>query len=227
MDSIDKISKLIELNEKRNALSKEKYEVVMNQKYEEAAALRDEERKVLGKINDIVKIEIKDFVSMDVYRQVERDFYAILDFIEEGDTNLTPALLRKLSQDANIAKANEENLKERLKEEVKKFEWVSTRQERPLLIKEIREEQREWEESDEVLILYVKDDGKHGVCVAKYTEEWAGYDEKVCTFQVSEDVRDSFTASNPMDKAPKGWKDIPGLKVKGWMNLPEKKITRR
>jgi len=227
MDSVKKINQLIELNENRNTLAKDKREAAWNQKYEEAAAFRDKERKVLDKINEIIKIEIRDFVSKDIYYQVEKDFYAILDFIEKGDTNLTPALLRKLSQDANIAKANEESLKERLKEEVKKFEWISTRQERPKLVQELKEDQREWNESDEVLILYVKDDGKHGICIAKYTEEWAGYDEKVCTFQVSEDVRDSFTASNPMDKAPKGWKDIPGIKVKGWMNLPEKKITRR
>jgi hypothetical protein len=227
MDSVDKINQLIELNEHRNILAKDKREAAWNQKYEEAAAFRDKERRVLNKINEIVKIEIKDFVSKDIYYQVEKDFYAILDFIEKGDTNLTPALLRKLSQDANIAKANEESLKERLKEEVKKFEWISTRQERPTLVQELKEDQREWNESDEVLILYVKDDGKHGICIAKYTEEWAAYNEKICTFQVSEDVRDSFTISNPMDKAPKGWKDIPGLKVKGWMNLPEKKITRR
>jgi hypothetical protein len=238
MEQVEKIKKLIELNDKRLAIQKEKMEVVREQKYEKAAALRDKEKQVISAISEIVEINVEDYVSRDVYRKVEDGFYEVLNFIEEGDTNLTPALLRKLSHDVNTERAKGEELKERLKEEVKKFEWTSTRQERPALVKDGKEGDREWKESEEVLILYVKNDGDHGVCIARYTEEWIDLNNRSCTFQVSEEVRDAYETSHtmsknsfkerePESKAPKGWAEIPGMKVKGWMAIPEKKIPNR
>jgi hypothetical protein len=224
-----KINQLLALSKKRVEISDKKMEVVSKQRYEEAAALRDQERKILEEIDAIVDVDENKFETKEIFYEVMKDFHKVIDFIEEGDSNLTPALLRKLTNDVKEARSREANLKK----EIQKFEWINSRDEKPTLVREIKEGGEEWMESDEVMILNVKDSGEHGICIAKYVEEWLGLNRKNCNFQVVEDVRDSFEKSNNRDtssKDPKrlrGWQDIPGLRVKGWMPLPEKKISRR
>ena len=218
----EKINQLLALSKKRVEISDKKMEVVREQKYEQAAALRDQERKILEEIDTIVNVDENKFETKEIFYEVMRDFHKVIDFIEEGDSNLTPALLRKLTNDVKESHARENNLKK----EIQKFEWINTKDERPKLLKEIVDGDREWMESEEVLILYVKASGEYGICVAKYIEEWIGLNNRSYSFQVCEEVREAYE-KDPLNKEedsePKklrGWQDIPGLKVKGWMPLP-------
>jgi len=223
----EKIQQLIEFNKELEKVIKTKIRAAMNQHYEKAAAARDDERSIIEKIDKILDVNKSNFDSEEVFAIVKKDLRVVIKFIEEGDSNLTPALLRKLSNDAKIAidKEKEANSREEeLKEKLKKFEWIHVKDECPELIETGNSDSSEWESSDEVMVLYLKEDGEYGVAIARYVEEWVNLNKRSCSFQLSEDVRDSYTTKERINNV-KGWKDVPGLAVKGWMPIPEKKLT--
>lgn len=204
------IKKLKELSEGLIDVKEKKLEAVKNQTYEIAASYRDTELSIRERISSTIDIKESDFESKELLDAVKRDLYEVIGFIEEGDTNLTPALIRKLTLDAKIAKKGAEELK-------RMMSWTHVYDERPELKEEIEQDGKSWIQSDEVIVLYVRNSGEYDVCICRYTVENIGVHDK----------RYSFITRNPQDSINlsdvKGWQSLSG-EAKGWIKIPEKKI---
>jgi hypothetical protein len=204
------IKKLKELSEGLRDVKEKKKDAVKSQKYEIAASYRDTERSIMERISSTINIKESDFESKELFYAVERDIYEVIGFIEEGDTNLTPALIRKLTLDAKVAKKGAEELK-------KMMSWTHVYDERPELKEEVERDGKSWLQSDEVIVLYVRDSGEYDVCIGRYIIEKIGVHDK----------RYSFITRNPKDSVNlsdvKGWQSLSG-EAKGWIKIPEKKI---
>jgi len=210
----EEIKKLIELNNELKQISEKKIETVRSQKYEKAAALRDKERNIIVEIEKTAGLENIRFENEKISRKVIKDFHKVLDFIESGDNNLTPALLRKLSKDVKVAEANEGITKGRLtdalnREEALKIQmrWIHILDERPKVIESGSDGKLHWRQSEEVMVLYVREDGTYDICMGVYIEEDKGVHDKVYYFAVKNDLE-----------------GIEMNRVKGWMPLPDKKF---
>lgn len=204
------IQKLKELSLDLEKIRDKKKEAVKAQKYELAVAIRDEERQLYNLIDQTIKIKEKDFDSKELLEVVKKDLYEIISFIEKGDTNLTPALIRKLKSDAIRAKSEAERLKELM-------EWSHIHDKRPELVDEVEIDGKIYVQSNEVVILFVTEDEEYDVCVGRYVMEKLGVHDKKYYF-VTKNPDDPISLNNV-----KGWRDIKG-EVKGWINVPKKRI---
>jgi hypothetical protein len=205
----EKMKQLLALQKSLRDVIIGKRECVERQLYEEAAKMRDVERTILSKVDDIV--DINHLEEMGLFQGFEkREFYKIIDFIKEEDKNLTPALLRKLSNDIRRVEEDKAYLKEMMV-------WNYVHNKRPNLKNEVEIDGKTWVQSDEVIVFYIKSDGEHDVCIARYVEEKTGiYDKKY--YFVTRNSENSINLNEI-----KGWQDIQG-EAKAWASIPENKI---
>jgi hypothetical protein len=113
---METINRLKELNKELNEVVSKKREAVTRQQYEEAAALREAELKLIHQIEQELRINDKDFSSAEVVNSVKKNIRDIIPFIEDGDTNLTFALIRKLENDIKLSKIEISDLKSKIEE---------------------------------------------------------------------------------------------------------------
>lgn len=113
---METINKLKELNKELSEVVSKKREAVTRQQYEEAAALRETEVKLIHQIEQELRINDKDFSSAEVVNSVKKNIRDIIPFIEDGDTNLTFALIRKLENDIKLSKIEISDLKSKIEE---------------------------------------------------------------------------------------------------------------
>jgi hypothetical protein len=204
------IQRLKKLSLELEKIRDKKKDAVNKQKYELAAAMRDEERQLYNLIDQTVKIKESDFDSKELLQVVKKDLYEIISFIEEGDSNLTPALIRKLKTDAIEAKSESERIKEMM-------DWTHVYNKRPELVEEVEVDGKKLVQSKEVVILFVTEAGEYDVCVGRYVMEKRGVHDKSYYF-VTKNPGDSISINDA-----KGWRDITG-EAKGWIGLPDKRI---
>lgn len=204
------IQTLKELNESLVDVREKKIDAAKSQKYEIAASYRDTERSIMERISSTIDIKEDDFESKELFDAVKRDLYEVIGFIEKGDTNLTPALIRKLTSDAKIAKKKAEELK-------RMMSWTHVYDERPELKEEIEQDGKSWLQSDEVIVLYVRSSGEYDVCIGRYIVENIGVHDKKYSF-ITRNPQDSITLADV-----KGWQSLKG-EAKGWIKIPEKTI---
>lgn len=210
----EKIKNLQELSNKIKEITTKKLEAVAKQDYELASSYRDEERTFIGKIDKIVEIKEEDFQGKEFFDVVKKDLYKVICFIEDGDTNLTPALLRKLINDTKKVKEENEILKNQLKKELT---WIGVDEGRPKLVEDIEIGDKTLLLSNEVAILYISENEKFNVCIGRYVVE-----------EINIHDRKYYFVSNDSDKVInlidiKGWQDSTD-KAAGWFKLPELKI---
>ena len=214
----EEIKSLIKLNKELKEIRENKKEAASSQKYEVAAAFRDDERNKINELEEVAGLGVIDFGDEGISRKVMQDFYKVLDFIKEEDSNLTPALLRKLSQDVRIAEGTAEvaTLKIRTAEEKVKslnqrlldqMSWIHIVDSRPQMVENGKNDKTSWRQSEEVVILYVREDGAYDICMGRYVEEDKGVHDKIYYFAVKTDLE-----------------GIDMNRVKGWMPLPDKKF---
>ncbi|MEK6828607.1 MAG: UvrB/UvrC motif-containing protein [Nanoarchaeota archaeon] len=196
----------IEIKEARD----KKIKAVSEQHYELASSYRDIEKKLIEKIEKITQFKESDFESKDILDAVREDLYKVVSFIEDGDSNLTPALIRKLVNDTKEVKKEVEDLKEQLK---KQLTWTSIDEGRPKLVEDVEVGNKTLLLSEEVVIFYISESGEHNICIGKYVVEENGVHDKKYYFVAN----DSNKAINLINV--KGWKDSTDKAV-AWFKLP-------
>jgi len=196
------IKKLRELNENLKDIREKKMDAVVNQKYEIAAEYRNTERSMYVEIDDLVKLREEDFDSNEMFSSVKTNLYQIIDYIEDGDTNLTPALIRKLTND--VAETN------------KAMKWTNIYDERPEPNFEVEINGNSCLQSEEVIVLYVTEYGKCDVCIGRYVVEQKYIHDMMQYYFITRNPNYSIRMSDI-----KGWQRIGG-EAKLWVNTPTK-----
>lgn len=216
MLQVEKIKKLKSLIIEIDNLQPKKNRIVKEQKYEEAAELRDKERKLYKEIDELAELDKtewlknykkKQFLMKDkITRRVVEDFYDVLRYIHDDDTNLTPALLRKKSEEIKTYSNKEGAYQKRqaeLEQELRQRSfWIKITQYRPILA-EIADN-RFVKRSEELLALYATEGGGQEVCIARYIEENTGIHDVKYYF---ENQRGEKIVLNDI----KGWQYMPGF----------------
>lgn len=195
------IKKLRELSEGLKDIQAKKMDAIINQRYEIAAEYRNTERSIYVEIDELVKLREEDFDSNEMFNSVKKNLYQIIEYIEDGDTNLTPALIRKLTND--VTETNEA------------MKWTRIQDKRPEPNFEVEINGNSCLQSEEVIVLYVTEDGKCDVCIGRYVVEQ----------KYIHDMQYYFITRNPNYSIRmsdiKGWQRING-EARAWVNTPAK-----
>lgn len=201
---IEKLRQLREFSAEYEQIKHLKSIYVKEQKYEKAADMRDEERGVLFKIENILEIYESNFDSSEVFNSVKRDMLDVIKYIEDDDTSLTPALIRKLEADAKKAKEESSHFKKIIKE----MSWRSITDPRPELIDEFDIDGAKCLSSGDLVIMYEREDGDIDLCIGRYAKEIIGV----------HDARYYFITKNPKDEP------ITINRIKGWQYIKQEEI---
>lgn len=110
----DTIEKLRELAKQRDSVRDDKLEAIKDQKYEVAADLRNKEKNLITSIDQEIQLKKDDFEDEETLIMVYKNIQEIVNFIHEGDTNIVPALIRKLKTDTIKIKTEVEKLKKEI-----------------------------------------------------------------------------------------------------------------
>jgi hypothetical protein len=113
MESMDNLRML---RNRHQDIKAKKMEAISEQRYEMAAFCREMERQIIHEIEGVFMIDEKQFEDPDTLVTVKKNLLEVIQFIHDDDTNLTPALIRKLTNDTKKAKEEVQSLKSKIEE---------------------------------------------------------------------------------------------------------------
>jgi hypothetical protein len=215
---IEKLRQLSDFSAERQQIVELKKIAINDQKYEKAAELRNEERNIEAKIEELrneernIEAKIEDILELDTYdfetpeltSMIRKDLFEVIKYIDEDDSSLTPALIRKLATEL-----------QEVKQEQYDISWKSMTAPRPELIEEFEYNGATCMSSNDLVIMYETKAGSYDICFGRYVQERIGV----------HDVRYYFVVKGPegelvnLDKI-RGWKNVEPETIK-WIMINE------